>query len=336
MGSRAVLLVCRSPEDAAGAVRRCRRRSARVWTRTGRPFFPAGLTATWSTRSAPRPRRPACSTSSARPGCCWTPRCCPGTSRPGRCCGTSTPRSARPRWPRSRPRPRRWRRPRSRGPARGSATCWTGPGPGWPTPRRSPPPTRATAGPPTGWPGSASPRSSCSPPKGAVYHERPHLWHLALADRLAAAAPGAVHGHPPRRGGHRRPRLGRRRDPLVGGPDRGRGRGHGGQARREPDAAAQQGLAQPGLKVRGREYLRIIYGPDYTEPANLTRLRQRGLVPQALAGAARVRPRPGSPGPGGPRRAAVARARMRLRRPRPGIRTRRPPPVTKSVLGYAA
>jgi hypothetical protein len=37
------------------------------------------------------------------------------------------------------------------------------------------------------------------------------------------------------------------------------------------------GLAQPGLKVRGREYLRIIYGPDYTEPANLTRLRDRNL-----------------------------------------------------------
>ena len=23
--------------------------------------------------------------------------------------------------------------------------------------------------------------------EGAVYHERPHLWHLGLADRLAAA-----------------------------------------------------------------------------------------------------------------------------------------------------
>ncbi|MFF5264963.1 polynucleotide kinase-phosphatase [Actinomadura viridis] len=32
---------------------------------------------------------------------------------------------------------------------------------------------------------------------------------------------------------------------------------------------------QPGLKVRGREYLRIIYGPDYTEPENLERLRRR-------------------------------------------------------------
>ncbi len=46
-----------------------------------------------------------------------------------------------------------------------SASCWTVPGRAWPTRRRSPPPTCATAGPPTGWPGSASPRSSCSPPR---------------------------------------------------------------------------------------------------------------------------------------------------------------------------
>ncbi|HEX2350163.1 MAG TPA: polynucleotide kinase-phosphatase, partial [Ktedonobacterales bacterium] len=39
-----------------------------------------------------------------------------------------------------------------------------------------------------------------------------------------------------------------------------------------------RGLAQPALKCRGREYLRIIYGPDYTEPANLARLRKRGLA----------------------------------------------------------
>lgn len=34
-------------------------------------------------------------------------------------------------------------------------------------------------------------------------------------------------------------------------------------------------LVQPALKVRGREYLRIIYGPDYTLPENLERLRSR-------------------------------------------------------------
>lgn len=39
----------------------------------------------------------------------------------------------------------------------------------------------------------------------------------------------------------------------------------------------ERGLVQPGVKVRGREYLRIIYGPDYTEPENLERLRKRGL-----------------------------------------------------------
>jgi protein phosphatase len=38
-----------------------------------------------------------------------------------------------------------------------------------------------------------------------------------------------------------------------------------------------RGIVQPALKVRGREYLRIIYGPDYTEPANLERLLKRNL-----------------------------------------------------------
>jgi len=39
----------------------------------------------------------------------------------------------------------------------------------------------------------------------------------------------------------------------------------------------QRGLVQPAVKCRGREYLRIIYGPEYTAKANLERLRQRGL-----------------------------------------------------------
>ncbi|MEV7977519.1 polynucleotide kinase-phosphatase [Streptomyces sp. NPDC086519] len=40
---------------------------------------------------------------------------------------------------------------------------------------------------------------------------------------------------------------------------------------------AQGRLVQPGIKCRGREYLRIIYGPEYTRPDNLTRLRGRFL-----------------------------------------------------------
>lgn len=42
-------------------------------------------------------------------------------------------------------------------------------------------------------------------------------------------------------------------------------------------ATGKKGLLQPAVKCRGREYLRIIYGPDYTAEANLTRLRNRGL-----------------------------------------------------------
>ncbi|MFE1435786.1 polynucleotide kinase-phosphatase [Streptomyces griseoaurantiacus] len=36
-------------------------------------------------------------------------------------------------------------------------------------------------------------------------------------------------------------------------------------------------LVQPGIKCRGREYLRIVYGPEYTRPDNLARLRNRFL-----------------------------------------------------------
>jgi hypothetical protein len=42
-------------------------------------------------------------------------------------------------------------------------------------------------------------------------------------------------------------------------------------------ARGRKGLTQPAVKVRGREYLRIIYGPSYDEPENLERLRNRGL-----------------------------------------------------------
>ena len=40
-------------------------------------------------------------------------------------------------------------------------------------------------------------------------------------------------------------------------------------------ARGRRGLLQPAIKVRGREYLRIIYGPEYTD--YLDELRKRGL-----------------------------------------------------------
>lgn len=39
----------------------------------------------------------------------------------------------------------------------------------------------------------------------------------------------------------------------------------------------KRGLVQPAVKVRGSEYLRIIYGPEYTAKEHIERLRQRNL-----------------------------------------------------------
>lgn len=42
-------------------------------------------------------------------------------------------------------------------------------------------------------------------------------------------------------------------------------------------ARGPKGFVQPAIKCRGKEYLRIIYGPEYTAPENLERLRVRGV-----------------------------------------------------------
>ena len=101
-------------------------------------------------------------------------------------------------------------------------------------------------------------------------------WHLDIADRLAAADSELV--------------ASTRRvfvdttdsDSVAAATDWWfESTGAGGEGMVVKPAAnltrGRKGLVQPGLKVRGREYLRIIYGPDYTEPTNLERLRPRGL-----------------------------------------------------------
>ncbi|AJE43023.1 polynucleotide kinase-phosphatase [Streptomyces nodosus] len=58
------------------------------------------------------------------------------------------------------------------------------------------------------------------------------------------------------------------------------GRGGEGMVVKPVGAMRRDGrdrLVQPGIKCRGREYLRIIYGPEYTRPENLARLRGRFL-----------------------------------------------------------
>jgi protein phosphatase len=112
--------------------------------------------------------------------------------------------------------------------------------------------------------------------EGTTYHDRPHDWHLAVIDQLVDADPEFFR---------------RTRRQLVDVTDEtsvAAGTewwealtGAGGEGMVVKPLAnlvrARKGLSQPGVKVRGREYLRIIYGPDYTEPANLARLRDRNL-----------------------------------------------------------
>ncbi len=43
-------------------------------------------------------------------------------------------------------------------------------------------------------------------------------------------------------------------------------------------AYGKRGLLQPAIKCRGKEYLRIIYGPEYDTPEHLKRLKKRGLL----------------------------------------------------------
>ena len=110
----------------------------------------------------------------------------------------------------------------------------------------------------------------------ATYEERDHSWHLGIADRLVAADPGLV--RPTRR-------LlvdAEAEDSLAAGvawwEELTAAGGEGMVVKPHANLTrGRRGLVQPGMKVRGREYLRIIYGPDYTEPSNLDRLRQRGL-----------------------------------------------------------
>jgi protein phosphatase len=106
-----------------------------------------------------------------------------------------------------------------------------------------------------------------------------HLWHIETLRRLAGASPLFV-----------------ATDTLVVETGDAASRAVGAQWWESKTAAGGEGMVvkpldfvpgpktQPAIKVRGREYLRIIYGPEYTQTENLTRLRERGLgAKRALA-----------------------------------------------------
>jgi protein phosphatase len=113
--------------------------------------------------------------------------------------------------------------------------------------------------------------------EGRVWFDHDHVWHMGLADRLGAAADGAV-----TRTQWRTVALGDEdaiRDATAWWEALTSDGGEGMVVKpREFIARGKKGLIQPALKVRGHEYLRIIYGPEYDAPENLVRLRKRGLA----------------------------------------------------------
>ena len=113
--------------------------------------------------------------------------------------------------------------------------------------------------------------------EGASHLGQDHAWHLAIADRLAEAdrsssADPADRGRPRRRPDSEAAATTWWEELTAAG-------GEGMVVKPVAGLVARNAaLAQPGIKVRGREYLRIIYGPDYTEPQNLARLRDRDVA----------------------------------------------------------
>jgi len=108
--------------------------------------------------------------------------------------------------------------------------------------------------------------------EGATHARRGHDWHLALVDRLVAADPSLF--------------TTTRR--LVVDPASPADVATATQWWLELTAAGGEGMVvkpaedagprvQPAIKCRGREYLRIIYGPDYTTPDRLAKLRDRNI-----------------------------------------------------------
>jgi protein phosphatase len=109
-----------------------------------------------------------------------------------------------------------------------------------------------------------------------VFIDRDHSWHLGLCDRLVAAAPEFV-----------TPTERRRVDVTDPASEQAAcawwealtAAGGEGAVVKPMDFVAKggKGIAQPGIKCRGPEYLRIIYGPEYADAGQIDRLRSRSL-----------------------------------------------------------
>ena len=112
--------------------------------------------------------------------------------------------------------------------------------------------------------------------EGAVHVDKTHGWHMEVLSKLCEADPGLLLPT-----SHTTVETTDPQSMEAGGRwwEEITGRGGEGMVVKPLDfvASGRRGPVQPGIKCRGREYLRIIYGPEYTEPENLRRLRERGL-----------------------------------------------------------
>lgn len=111
--------------------------------------------------------------------------------------------------------------------------------------------------------------------ESGLHIDRDHLWHLGLAERLArhdAILTVTEHRVVPLD-------AAAERDAATDWWRAAVAEGSEGMVVKPFNfvARSSKGLIQPALKVRGPEYLRIIYGPHYLEPENLARLRRRGV-----------------------------------------------------------
>ncbi|OYV35509.1 MAG: polynucleotide kinase-phosphatase [Rhodospirillales bacterium 20-64-7] len=112
--------------------------------------------------------------------------------------------------------------------------------------------------------------------ENAVHTDKPHDWHMALVAELASADTALIMATP-----HRLVDLGDPEDVAAATSwwESLTSSGGEGMVIKPLDfiTRGKKGIIQPAIKCRGPEYLRIIYGPDYTMPEHLERLRERGL-----------------------------------------------------------
>jgi protein phosphatase len=112
--------------------------------------------------------------------------------------------------------------------------------------------------------------------EGKVHSAQPHTWHMDTLARLCEFESRLLLRTPYKLVDVTNPES---ETDAIGWWNELTGRGGEGMVVKPSDfiAKGRRGIVQPAVKCRGREYLRIIYGPEYTAPEHLERLRSRGL-----------------------------------------------------------